>query len=142
MTATSHKSVEQKVDWAKVYYHVLTSRRLDDIEETKLVPEKKVLYQFSARGHDVAQCILGQFLTHPCDGVGAYYRSRPLLLSLGLSLEDAFAAPMGRTGSFSDGRDIGVVCNLPARPGPVVLPMAGDVGSQYTPTAGWAQAIT
>jgi 2-oxoisovalerate dehydrogenase E1 component len=90
----------------------------------------------------VAQCILGQFLTHPCDGVGAYYRSRPLLLSLGLSLEDAFAAPMGRTGSFSDGRDIGVVCNLPARPGPVVLPMAGDVGSQYTPTAGWAQAIT
>ena len=142
MTATSHKSVEQKVDWAKVYYHVLTSRRLDDIEETKLVPEKKVLYQFSARGHDVAQCILGQFLTHPCDGVGAYYRSRPLLLSLGLSLEDAFAAPMGRTGSFSGGRDIGVVCNLPARPGPVVLPMAGDVGSQYTPTAGWAQAIT
>ncbi|HKP30521.1 MAG TPA: transketolase C-terminal domain-containing protein, partial [Gemmatimonadales bacterium] len=117
-------------------------RRLDDIEETKLVPEKKVLYQFSARGHDVAQCILGQFLNHPCDGVGAYYRSRPLLLSLGLSLEDAFAAPMGRTGSFSDGRDIGVVCNLPARPGPVVLPMAGDVGSQYTPTAGWSQAIT
>ena len=47
-----------------------------------------------------------------------------------VSLEDAFAAPMGRTGSFSDGRDIGVVCNLPARPGPVVLPMAGDVGSQ------------
>ena len=73
---------------------------------------------------------------------GAYYRSRPLLLSLGLSLDDAFAAPMGRTGGFSDGRDIGVVCNLPSRPGPVVLPMSGDVGSQYTPTAGWAQAIT
>jgi 2-oxoisovalerate dehydrogenase E1 component len=143
MTATTNETTTGlKVDWAKVYYHVLTSRRLDDIEETKLVPEKKVLYQFSARGHDVAQCILGQFLNHPCDGVGAYYRSRPLLLSLGLSLEDAFAAPMGRTGSFSDGRDIGVVCNLPARPGPVVLPMAGDVGSQYTPTAGWAQAIT
>jgi 2-oxoisovalerate dehydrogenase E1 component len=143
MTATTdQKSVERKLDWGRVYYHVLTSRRLDDIEETKLVPEKKVLYQFSARGHDVAQCILGQFLNHPNDGVGAYYRSRPLLLSLGLSLEDAFAAPMGRTGSFSDGRDIGVVCNLPARPGPVVLPMAGDVGSQYTPTAGWAQAIT
>ena len=143
MTATTHEATRgMKVDWAKVYYHVLTSRRLDDIEETKLVPEKKVLYQFSARGHDVAQCILGQFLNHPCDGVGAYYRSRPLLLTLGLSIEDAFAAPMGRTGSFSDGRDIGVVCNFPARPGPVVLPMAGDVGSQYTPTAGWAQAIT
>ena len=96
MTATTNEmSTSVRVDWARVYYHVLTSRRLDDIEETKLVPEKKVLYQFSARGHDVAQCILGQFLNHPCDGVGAYYRSRPLLLSLGLSLEDAFAAPMG-----------------------------------------------
>jgi 2-oxoisovalerate dehydrogenase E1 component len=143
MTApTNETKTGLKVDWGKVYYHVLCSRRLDEIEETKLVPEKQVLYQFSARGHDVAQCILGQFLNHPCDGVGAYYRSRPLLLTLGLSLEDAFAAPMGRSGSFSDGRDIGVVCNFPARPGPVVLPMAGDVGSQYTPTAGWAHAIT
>jgi len=42
---------------------------------------------------------------------------------------------------MSGGRDIGVVCNLPNDPGPVVLPMSGDVGSQYTPTAGWAQAI-
>ncbi|HKP30649.1 MAG TPA: hypothetical protein VJU15_14655, partial [Gemmatimonadales bacterium] len=72
MTATTREATGTKVDWGKVYYHVLTSRRLDDIEETKLVPEKKVLYQFSARGHDVAQCILGQFLNHPCDGVGAY----------------------------------------------------------------------
>ena len=72
MTATTDKtSVSAKVDWAKVYYSVLTSRRLDEIEETKLVPEKKVLYQFSARGHDVAQAILGQFINHPNDGVGA-----------------------------------------------------------------------
>src|SRR5439155_2922036 len=25
--------------------------------------------------------------------------------------------------------------------GPIVLPMSGDVGSQYTPAAGWGQAI-
>ena len=142
MTATTEHGTKAKLDWGRVYYHVLTSRRLDDIEETRLVPEKKVLYQFSARGHDVAQAILGQFITHACDGIGAYYRSRPLLLTLGLPLDDGFAAPMARTGSFSDGRDIGVVCNMPSRPGPVVLPMAGDVGSQYTPTTGWAQAIT
>jgi 2-oxoisovalerate dehydrogenase E1 component len=49
---------------------------------------------------------------------------------------------MGRSGGFSDGRDIGVVCNLPNPGGPTVLPMSGDVGSQYTPSAGWAQAIT
>src|SRR6185295_12144347 len=71
----------------------------------------------------------------------AYYRSRPLLLSLGLTLEDAFGSPLGRAGGFSDGRDIGVVCNLPNPNGPIVLPMSGDVGSQYTPCAGWAQAV-
>ena len=130
------------IDWERVLYLTTVSRFLDDTEENRLVPEKKVLYQFSARGHEVAQIILGQHLTHPHDGVGAYYRSRPLLLSLGLSFADALASPMGKSGGFSDGRDIGVVCNLPNNPGPVVLPMSGDVGSQYTPAAGWAQAIT
>ncbi|HSR15916.1 MAG TPA: thiamine pyrophosphate-dependent enzyme, partial [Gemmatimonadales bacterium] len=130
------------IDWERVLYLTLASRRLDEIEETRLVPEKEVLYQFSARGHDMAQIILGSHLDHPHDAAGAYYRSRPLLLTLGLTLADGFAGPMGRSGGFSDGRDIGVVCNLPNRPGPVVLPMSGDVGSQYTPAAGWAQAVT
>ncbi len=128
-------------DWKRVLYLARVSRFLDETEESRLVPEKQVLYQFSARGHEVAQLILGQHLTHQHDAVGAYYRSRPLLLSLGLTISDAFASPMGRAGGFSDGRDIGVVCNLPNDPGPVVLPMSGDVGSQYTPAAGWAQAI-
>jgi 2-oxoisovalerate dehydrogenase E1 component len=133
--------VTQPIDWKRVYYLALVSRALDDTEEQKLVPEKKVAYQFTARGHDVPQIILGQLLTHPHDAASAYYRSRPLLLTLGLSIADAFAGPMGKSGGFSDGRDIGVVCNLPSNPGPVVLPMSGDVGSQYTPCAGWAQAI-
>jgi 2-oxoisovalerate dehydrogenase E1 component len=100
-----------------------------------------VLYQFSARGHDVPQVMLGGLLDRPHDGAAAYYRSRPLLLALGLSAEDALASPLGRSGGFSDGRDIGVVCNLPTRGGPMVLPMAGDVGGQYTPVAGWAQSV-
>jgi len=129
------------IDWKRVAYLTLASRLIDEIEETRLVPEKKVLYQFSARGHDVAQVILGQFLTHPHDAAGAYYRSRPLLLTLGLPLDDAFAGPMGKSGGFSDGRDIGVVCNFPNPGGPTVLPMSGDVGSQFTPCAGWAQSI-
>ena len=90
----------------------------------------------------MAQVILGSLLDRPHDAVGAYYRSRPMLLTLGLSLEDAFAAPMGKSGGFSNGRDIGVVCNLPKADGPIVLPMSGDVGSQYTPAVGWAQGIT
>jgi 2-oxoisovalerate dehydrogenase E1 component len=121
---------------------------MDDAEEatnrnrTSVPKDHLVLYQFSARGHDVAQCILASRLDHPHDAASAYYRSRPLLLSLGLSIEDGFASPLGRSGGFSDGRDIGVVCNLPRENGPIVMPMAGDVGSQFTPAAGWAQSIT
>jgi 2-oxoisovalerate dehydrogenase E1 component len=89
----------------------------------------------------MAQILLGSLLDNPHDAAGAYYRSRPLLLSLGLSLDDALASPMARSGGFSDGRDIGVVCNFPNKKGASVLPMSGDVGSQYTPCAGWAQAI-
>src|SRR4029450_650391 len=64
------------LDWAEVARLVLTSRAMDELEETRLVPEKKGLYQFSARGHDMAQVILGMHLR---DGGAAcgYYRSRP-----------------------------------------------------------------
>jgi 2-oxoisovalerate dehydrogenase E1 component len=134
-------------DWRKIAYHTLVSRAMDDIEEetnrnkTTVPREHLVLYQFSARGHDMAQAILGSLITEKHDAAGAYYRSRPLLLSLGLTIEDGFASPLGRAGGFSDGRDIGVVCNLASKAGPIVLPMSGDVGSQYTPAAGWAQSI-
>src|SRR6056297_1489236 len=140
--AESHQnSPASKLDWKKIVRLMLLSRALDEKEETELVPGKKVLYQFSARGHELVQIILGQHLTHPKDSASAYYRSRPLMLTLGLPLEDAMAAPMAKSGSYSDGRDIGVVCNLPGNDGPTVLPMAGDVGSQYTPATGWAQGI-
>lgn len=136
-----------ELDWRRVVYHTLVSRALDDLEEetnrnkARVPREHLVLYQFSARGHDVPQTILGALLTDPHDAVSAYYRSRPLLLSLGLSIEDALGSPLGRAGGFSDGRDIGVVCNMPGTKGPIVLPMSGDVGSQFTPAAGWAQSI-
>ena len=140
-------SSDNTFDWRRIAYTALVSRALDDVEESTnrnkaSVPrEHLVLYQFSARGHEVAQVVLGTLLTHPHDAASAYYRSRPLLLALGLGIDDALASPLGRSGGFSDGRDIGVVCNLPRRDGPIVLPMSGDVGSQYTPGAGWAQSI-
>jgi 2-oxoisovalerate dehydrogenase E1 component len=146
--ATPRVTPAPDLDWRSIAYHALVSRALDDIEEATnrnrghVPKEHLVLYQFSARGHDVPQAILGSLLTHPHDGIGAYYRSRPILLSVGLTIEDALSSPLGRSGGFSGGRDIGVVCNLPGNGRPTVLPMSGDVGSQYTPTAGWAQAIT
>ena len=128
-------------DWAKVAYLVHLSRALDGLEEGRLVPEKKVLYQFSARGHDMAQILLGERLVSRFDAACGYYRSRPLLLSLGVDIEDALGSSMARAGGYSDGRDIGVVFNYPNPRGASALPMCGGVGAQYTPTAGWAQAI-
>jgi 2-oxoisovalerate dehydrogenase E1 component len=132
--------VSADVDWREVARLVLTSREMDRIEEQELVPAKKVLYQFSARGHDMAQVLLGLQLKDG-DGAFGYYRSRPLLLALGVPLADALGSGMGLAGGYSDGRDIGVVFNYPNQGGAHALPMCGGVGAQYTPAAGWAQAI-
>ena len=130
------------LDWPNIAYLTLLSRAIDDLEETELVKSREVLYQFSARGHDMAQIILGSLMDHPGDAASGYYRSRPLMLALGLDLEDAIAAPMMRSGGLSDGRDIGVVFNLPQKNNkPCVLPMSGGVGTQYTPISGWAESI-
>lgn len=132
---------DEAVDWKRVARLVHLSRALDEMEETRLVPEKKVLYQFSARGHDMAQVLLGLRLTGRHDAACGYYRSRPLLLSLGVDPADALGSAMGRAGGYSGGRDIGVVFNHPNPEGACALPMCGGVGTQYTPTAGWAQAM-
>src|SRR5476651_1885778 len=113
------------MDWRAVLRQIAVSRALDDLEESTLVPQRKVLYQFSARGHELTQVLLGKQLTGSRDGVGAYYRSRPLCLTLGLPLEDALASTMMRVGGMSEGRDIGVVFNLPRRGGACVLPVCG-----------------
>jgi 2-oxoisovalerate dehydrogenase E1 component len=67
-------------DWRRVVSLVQRSRAMDAIEEQELVPGKKIFYQFSARGHDMAQVLLGLQLTHPKDAICGYYRSRPILI--------------------------------------------------------------
>jgi 2-oxoisovalerate dehydrogenase E1 component len=128
-------------DWERIAYLVYLSRALDALEEKTLVPERKIFYQFSARGHDMAQIMLGQKLTRRNDAICGYYRSRPVLLSLGVAPEEALGSALMRAGGYSDGRDIGTVFNYPNADGPSALPMCGGVGAQYTPTAGWAQAL-
>lgn len=139
--ALSRAQAADKTDWNEVARLVLTSRALDHLEETKLVPGGKMRYQFSARGHDMAQVLLGLQLTGAHDAVGVYYRSRPMLLSIGVTPEDALASSLGRMGSYSEGRDIGVTSNFPNPNGCSALPMSGGVGAQYTPATGWAQAL-
>ena len=137
-----------RFDWRRIAYNALVSRALDDVEETTnknkaTVPrEHLVLYQFSARGHDVAQIILGSLIDHPHDAASAYYRSRPLLLALGLVASTTRSAV--RSGAPAGSATVATSASsatCPNRDGPVVLPMSGDVGSQYTPCAGWAQSI-
>jgi 2-oxoisovalerate dehydrogenase E1 component len=140
-TRTASPPAPASVDWLRVAWLVHASRALDEIEETRLVPERKVLYQFSARGHDLAQILLGGCLNDTHDAATVYYRSRPLMLAVGVDLEDAAAGPLAKSGAFSGGRDIGVVFNRPGSGGVTVLPACGGVGAQYTPACGWAQAI-
>lgn len=129
-------------DWGKVARLLLTSRTLDEIEEQELAPAGKIPYQFSSKGHELAQVLLGLQLTHLHDAATVYYRSRPFMLAAGLTVEEALSAGLARTASPSEGRDVGVVFSLPPRNGVTVLPSSGDVGAQFTPAAGWAQAIT
>ncbi len=134
-------------DWHAIARHVLRARELDQFEERELVagkmtdPHRMVKYQFSAGGHELIQVLLAHELTHPHDAAGVYYRSRPFMLSSGFTVREALAAGLARAGTPSDGRDVGVVFNMPSRGRATALPSAGDVGSQYSPSAGWAHAI-
>lgn len=127
--------------WKECARIVLLSRKLDEVEEQQLAPKKLAPYQFSAKGHELVQAILSAHLDHPKDGATVYYRSRPFVLGLGLTPKEALSGTMARLSSRSGGRDIGVVHNLPSRGKATVLPTSGDVGAQYTPAVGWAQAI-
>lgn len=139
--AAGQNSPDPAYDWRRVAYLVQVSRAMDELEEKTLVPGRKVLYQFSARGHDMAQVLLGSRLTDRNDAACGYYRSRPMLLALGVDIADALGSNMMKAGGYSDGRDIGVVFNYPNPDGASALPMCGGVGAQYTPTVGWAQAV-
>ncbi len=128
-------------DWLAVAHSVLLSRKMDLLEVQQLAPQGKVKYQFSAMGHELAQVLVAQALTHPHDGATIYYRSRPFMLARGLSATEALAAGMAREAGPSAGRDTGEMYNQPGEGKLTILPTSGNVGAQYSPAAGWAQAI-
>src|SRR5437763_11253164 len=134
--------------WLSVLERALISRAMDDLEVTKEYrpnPDKphegKLKFQFGAKGHEVSQLVAASLLDHPHDGATVYYRSRPLMLGVGLTPFEAFASNMHKLEGVSGGRDIGVVFNHRQPGGVPVLPASGDVGAQFTPAIGWAQAV-
>lgn len=131
----------RKIDWRSIAHLVLLSRKLDHLEEHHLAPAGKTKLQLSAAGHELAQVLLGSVLDHPWDAATAYYRSRPLLLASGMTCREALAASLAYSESPSEGRDVGVVFNLPQRDRATILPASGNVGAQFTPAAGWAQSL-
>jgi len=135
------KKSSPNINWSHIARLLLTSRIIDNFEENEFVPQGKIAYQFSAKGHELVQILLAQHLTYSHDGATVYYRSRPFMLASGLTIQEAFAAGFAKTGSPSEGRDVGVVFSMQSRGGVTVLPASGNVGAQYTPAAGWAQAI-
>jgi 2-oxoisovalerate dehydrogenase E1 component len=56
------------LDWRAVLRQIATSRALDDLEESTLLPQRMVLYQFSARGHELTQVLLGHNSPDPKTG--------------------------------------------------------------------------
>ncbi len=133
-------------DWKTVARLLLTARAIDTLEETELAPNGKITYQFSSKGHELAQILLGLALDQGHDAATVYYRSRPFMLASGLTPRETFAADMALANSPSEGRDVGVVYSMQPREragrlAATILPASGDVGAQYTPAAGWAQAI-
>ncbi|MEQ9447314.1 MAG: hypothetical protein RLN70_00215, partial [Rhodospirillaceae bacterium] len=95
-SSPQNDNVSAGCDWAGVARTLLLSRTLDDVEETRLVPEKQMFYQFSARGHDLAQILLSERLNNQFDAATGYYRSRPMLLGLGIELDEVVAASLMR----------------------------------------------
>ncbi len=128
-------------DWLKAARLVLLSRELDRLEVERLTPQGKVKYQFSAGGHELTQVLLALALNHPHDAATVYYRARPFMLASGLTAYEALLAGMAKSGSLTEGREVGVMFSLAKAGHLTVFPTSGDVGAQYTPAAGWAQAI-
>src|SRR4051812_5749248 len=135
--------------WLQILERAFISRAMDDLEvskEYKPNPDRphegKLKFQFSAKGHEIPQLVAAALLRHPHDAATVYYRSRPLMLGVGLTPFEAFASNMHKVEGVSGGRDIGVGFNHKQPGGVTVLPASGDVGAQFTPAIGWAQAIT
>ena len=130
------------VDWARVVATLALSRALDAIEEERLVPEQEgALPVLRARPRH------GAGPARPAAHPPPRRRLRLLPLAAAAARARRRARGRARLGDgprrrlFATAATSASSSTIPNPDGASALPMCGGVGAQYTPTAGWAQAI-
>ena len=119
----------------ELYRHMLTSRRVDEVEEG-LARRGEAFFFIPSSGHE-AMAALAHFLT-PADLLYCHYRDRALAFARGMPVEQGFYALLGKAESSSGGR------RMPGFPSDASLNIMSNstlVGNSALNAAGVAMSV-